>query len=940
MSGTPPKLTRLSTGPTPILGETIPPTPVDQAEQQQDAPAEALSSGESLTPASALRPPTSEPRQTVGGSGTSTPQRRHRPTPLPLYSSMVSRSRSHSRERGMSPDTRSPHMRVRFPLGNDPSSGTVFYPKDDSYESAPGTPPASGTITPPPAVAERQPLHQRLPSYEYLTLNANSRGRSSPTPSTTDWRPESQGENVTASQTRQKRVGDEILLEEDEDNEKGAASHLHSPVEEDEESRRLRYALANSGTQSAPGSATGSPVLDGRGGIDNGNQHIPDLDLGKLEKLDGLSSLPNASTADQLHEVARQLVRAHTLKSGTGAPGAGSVDNFMVESEPIPSGQQTPVEREDYVPPPTHVKGGILSSLLKLYNDQQHQQSHHQHSSSRTSLDPYGSGATTPPVMSGATTPTRKWYSRSANASTSSLAGLIVGSGHALAAPGRPGTFPQPHAPKKKMGKKTKVRLEDQIRITVHIAEILQRQRFILKLCRALMLYGAPTHRLEEYMKMTSRVLEIDGQFLYIPGCMIVSFGDASTHTSEMQLVRVVQGVNLSKLHETHTIYKEVVHDVIGVEEAMQRLDDVMKANPLYHRWLCVVIFGFSSAMVAPFAFGGRWIDMPIACLLGCIVGFLQLVVAPRSDLYSNVFEITASVIVSFLGRAFGSINDVDLFCFAAIAQGALALILPGYIILCGALELQSKNIVAGAVRMFYAIIYSLFLGFGITLGSAIYGWMDHNATSSTTCPSNLSPWYRFIFVPMFSVGLALVNQAHWTQLPVMVTIAGAGYAVSYFCNLYFSQTAELASAIACFVIGVLGNLYSRVGHGLAFAAMLPAIFVQVPSGLAAQGSLISGVAVADLIVSNSTSTATSIATSTYNISGTLTTVTATITSSATVTTTTATATPASVAAYTTGIWTVGMNMIQISIGIVVGLFIATLAVYPFGKKRSGLFTF
>ncbi|KAK9321119.1 hypothetical protein V1517DRAFT_262985 [Lipomyces orientalis] len=732
----------------------------------------------------------------------------------------------------------------------------------------------------------------------------------------------------------------EVLVEEDEDDEKPKSRPQFS-ADEDEETRRLRYALAQSGTQSAPGSTTGSPVLHAH---DHGNGNgIPDLDLEKLEKLDGLNNIGShtGDEVDPLHEEARQLVRAHTLKFGGGGHGVGPDDQFMVESEPIPSGQRTPIEREDYVPPPTHVKGGILSSLLKLYNEQQQQLHHHGASSSRHSLDPYGSGGNTPPATSGATTPTRKWYSRSANASTSSLAGLIVGSGHALAATGRPGSFPQQHtAGRKKGGKKQKVRLEDQIRITVHIAEILQRQRFILKLCRALMLYGAPTHRLEEYMKMTSRVLEIDGQFLYIPGCMIVSFGDASTHTSEMQLVRVVQGVNLGKLHQTHTIYKEVVHDIIGVEEAMQRLDEVMKAKLLYHPWVCVLIFGFSSAMVAPFAFGGRWIDMPIAFLLGCIVGFLQLVVAPRSDLYSNVFEITASVIVSFLGRAFGSINDVDLFCFAAISQGALALILPGYIILCGALELQSKNIVAGSVRMFYAIIYSLFLGFGITLGAAIYGWMDNNATSQTTCSSSLSPWFRFIFVPLFSVGLALVNQAHWTQLPIMVTIAGAGYVVSYFSNLHFSQTAELASAIACFVIGILGNLYSRVGHGLAFAAMLPAIFVQVPSGLAAQGSLISGVAVADLIVSNSTSTATAYATSTVTVSGTVSTLTAVVTASTTITTTTSTASSSSSAAYTTGIWTVGMNMIQISIGIVVGLFIATLAVYPFGKKRSGLFTF
>ena len=44
------------------------------------------------------------------------------------------------------------------------------------------------------------------------------------------------------------------------------------------------------------------------------------------------------------------------------------------------------------------------------------------------------------------------------------------------------------------------------------------------------MSYGAPTHRLEEYMRMSARVLEVEGQFLYIPGCMIISFDDSGTH--------------------------------------------------------------------------------------------------------------------------------------------------------------------------------------------------------------------------------------------------------------------------------------------------------------------------------------------------------------------------------------------------------------------------
>ena len=182
-------------------------------------------------------------------------------------------------------------------------------------------------------------------------------------------------------------------------------------------------------------------------------------------------------------------------------------------------------------------------------------------------------------------------------------------------------------------------------------------------------------------MRMTCRVLEIDGQFLYIPGCMVVSFDDPSTHTSDMRIVRVTQGCDLGKLHDTHLVYKAVVHDKMGVDEAIQKLDGVIQRPPKHPVWLLVLVYGLASALVGPFAFQARPIDMPISFLLGCILGILQLVVAPRSDMYTNVLEISATVIMSFLARAFGSLRNGELFCFSALTQSSIALILPGYII-------------------------------------------------------------------------------------------------------------------------------------------------------------------------------------------------------------------------------------------------------------------
>lgn len=335
-------------------------------------------------------------------------------------------------------------------------------------------------------------------------------------------------------------------------------------------------------------------------------------------------------------------------------------------------------------------RGGVLSHLLKLYNsDNMH------FNRQNINITPPGTGRSTP-----------KWHSKSTNSSSTSLSALLATSSVTVALPGllnihrddsgsglsklsRPPYKLRKHSTGLANAIKhsfSRSRLEDEIRITIHLADVLQRQKFILRLCHALMLYGSPTHRLEECMKLTSRVLEIDGQFLYIPGCMIISFGDLITHTSDMHVIRVNQGLDIGKLQETHSIYKQVIHDLIGVEEAMKNLDEVINRKPYYKDWVVIIFYGLASALVGPFAFNASWFDLPISFLLGTILGLLKVVVAPRNFMYSNAFEISATIITSFLARAFGSIpyqkNQGEyIFCFASMAESSIALILPGYLV-------------------------------------------------------------------------------------------------------------------------------------------------------------------------------------------------------------------------------------------------------------------
>ncbi|ONH67598.1 Pheromone-regulated membrane protein 10 [Cyberlindnera fabianii] len=601
---------------------------------------------------------------------------------------------------------------------------------------------------------------------------------------------------------------------------------------------------------------------------------------------------------------------------------------------------------ESYIAPPERVRGGVLSSLLKLYQNPAEASRSKLQLAGSTDVSPVNSALTTPikehenpydvkgfgkrlknfatgnkkkvtiddqnleeqqNMLHGQQQSTTDLTSSSdllspehaKKAGSSSYLPSFNKTSRPQGVPAGMGPGLKPKLIKGASGMINKKREQARAKITVHIADLLQRQRFILRMAKTLMLYGAPTHRLEDYLRMTARVLEIDAQFIYLPGCMIVSFGDITTRTSEVQIVRCSQGLDLYKLHRVHRIYKQVIHDLVGVDEASTLLDDLLASKPTFSPWMCVLIYGLSSAFVTPWAFGGGWINLPVSFGIGCLVGFLQFILSPKSNLYSNVFEVGASIVVSFIARALASISGSDI-CYASVTQGCLALILPGWFILSGSLELQSRNLVSGSVRMFYAVIYSLFLGYGITLGAALYGWIDKSATSSTTCSDGISDWWRFLFVPLFTCGLATINQARLFQLPVMLFISCAGHVVSYFSGKHFYNSTQFTAAIASFVIGVLGNLYSRIFKGIAVSAMLPAVFVQIPGGMAAKDALLSGIQAANQITSNSSTSTTEQA-----LSG----------------------------------MAVGINLIQVCIGITVGLFVSTIVVYPFGKRSTSVFT-
>ena len=193
---------------------------------------------------------------------------------------------------------------------------------------------------------------------------------------------------------------------------------------------------------------------------------------------------------------------------------------------------------------------------------------------------------------------------------------------------------------------------------------------------------------------------------------------------------------------------------------------------------------------------------------------------------------------------------------------------------------------------MVYALIYTLFLGFGLQIGNDIYllfnrserHYLDALAVRLSTelseagafNPDNgtlafvkdgktLSgtftfldvnpfpqehiivgclrtdglPWYRqhfpwwtqFIIVPIFSMTSSLANlQPFFTlDMLVMVVISCVSYAANKVANHYILNRSDIVSSIGAFAVGMLGNFYSRKMGGTAFTVMVTGVLFLVP---------------------------------------------------------------------------------------------------------------
>ncbi|KAJ1978278.1 pheromone-regulated protein prm10 [Dimargaris verticillata] len=537
--------------------------------------------------------------------------------------------------------------------------------------------------------------------------------------------------------------------------------------------------------------------------------------------------------------------------------------------------------------------GGVLSSLLHLYGQQQRSAD----KKLRSSAAKPGGGRARPskPLFSSRprsyhhantapSTPFANAAELKGHRSTATLSGLLLGSsmlGSGWTPPdsARTSISDEGGLSGFSTAYSSSNNLLDQLRIQENIRDILRKHDLMIQTARALLLFGSPSHRLEGNMQLLAKRLQVNCSVANLPGLLLFAFHDPDTHTSETHMLRIpMGGYHMSRLKRTNGVVRALMAYEISLDDAATELREMIE-KPAYLPWYitlanyCVVSF-----VAAPLLFGGGWVDAAVSGAVGLVVGGMSLV-ASRLISYANVFEVTAAVFSGVMASVLS-----QHVCYWGVVLSAMVNLLPGLSLTLAVTELASRNVISGSVRLFYALVVAFLIGFGLSFGTRLYTSSGNAIDNASYTCQPISKYFWFLFFPIISFNFNMYLKADLIDYIPMTLISAAGFTTNYFASQYFDAN-YFAPAIASFVIATLSNVYSKLFSQMAISSILAGILLLVPGSLGVKGSL-------SMLTSDSNQA--------YEFS---------------------------------------LQMVIISLSVSVGLFVSSLLVYPFGKKHNVLLT-
>ncbi len=349
-----------------------------------------------------------------------------------------------------------------------------------------------------------------------------------------------------------------------------------------------------------------------------------------------------------------------------------------------------------------------------------------------------------------------------------------------------------------------------------------QTDAFLIQVGIVLHRHGTPSHRFERVMTKVSRLLGVQGVFLYTPTALVISLTDASGERTYLR--RVDSGaVDIDKLIRFDETLEDLEAGKLTIAAASERIEQIAQSSAPYPAWLTVLACTFSCGAVAVL-FRGSPIEILSAASLGCVVAVLEQLqhrLAWEQGFLEPVAGLLAATGALAVAKFVVPIDD------RLVTLAALIVMIPGLKITVALTELALGHLSAGVARLAGGCVSLLTITIGVAIAWRLVGkWRSLPPVTQLHSPE----WWQWVAIAIAPIAFSIVFRARWPLWPTIAAVSIAGYAAS----LYIGRTlgVEVGAFCGALVVGTGSNLYARLRDRPALVPLTPGIIVLVPGSL------------------------------------------------------------------------------------------------------------
>jgi uncharacterized membrane protein YjjP (DUF1212 family) len=350
---------------------------------------------------------------------------------------------------------------------------------------------------------------------------------------------------------------------------------------------------------------------------------------------------------------------------------------------------------------------------------------------------------------------------------------------------------------------------------------------FALKLARALLGCGMPSHRVEEALQRLAAPLGLEIDAFCTPTVLVATISKEGGTPADVRtrVVRVEPGAtDLERLSALHDLAARVEKKELTPGDAALRVEAILARPPRYG--VAVRARAFARVWAGSAALlGGGGLDVPTAGALGLWVGGLDAA-AQRREAVGRLLPALAAVSVSFLASLLAwqgmPIRP------SVVLLAALVVLLPGLTVTTATLELATANLVSGTARMIGGAVTFLQLAFGVALGRKLAEVFPRLPRPPPT--PELPHWAVALSAIVCALGFTLLLRARpkdgvWVTLAVAIALAGSQLGGAW-------MGAELGAFVGALAVATAAHAHARLGDRPVNLMLVPGILFLVPGSV------------------------------------------------------------------------------------------------------------